>query len=326
MPLAISIVTPSFNQAKFLEQTIDSVLSQGYPDLQYIIVDGGSSDNSVDVIRKYEKHLAYWVSEKDHGQSHAINKGYRKASGEIFNWLNSDDYLEPGALNLIGQAFEDKSVNVLCGRGNIIQGEKIINASPGTDVYAGNFCKTLGRARIDQPETWFRKTVLDTLMPLSEQLHYVMDKELWIRYLLSYGLNGIMRSESKLINFRLHSNSKTSTQSLRFVGETDLLYQQLAELYKLNAERDFIKENFSPAFKPVRLSLGNAVLDIQKALHYFLLYKADHFYYTSEITLARKILPFINPEFFESDDRKLLRKLKFRSNSLVYSLIRNFRA
>jgi glycosyltransferase involved in cell wall biosynthesis len=87
----ITIVTPSFNQGEFLEETIQSVLNQGYPNLEYIIIDGGSTDKSVDIISKYSKELSYWVSEKDNGQSEAINKGFRKATGEIVTWLNSDD-------------------------------------------------------------------------------------------------------------------------------------------------------------------------------------------------------------------------------------------
>src|SRR5690554_4018590 len=119
--IPISIVTPSFNQGHYLEETIDSVLSQNYPNLEYVVIDGGSTDGSVDIIKKYEKHLKYWVSEGDRGQSHAINKGLARCTGEVFNWLNSDDYLEPGALQTIGEAFENPNTTAFIGRSNIVE-------------------------------------------------------------------------------------------------------------------------------------------------------------------------------------------------------------
>src|SRR5215468_4067920 len=98
----ITVVTPSHNQGQYLEETIISVIGQGYPNLEYIIMDGGSTDNSVEIIKQYEPWLAYWVSETDHGQSHAINKGFLRSSGQIFNWLNTDDQLSLGTLEVIG--------------------------------------------------------------------------------------------------------------------------------------------------------------------------------------------------------------------------------
>ena len=106
MPPKITIVTPSFNQGQFIEETIRSVLDQNYPNLEYLIIDGGSTDQTIEVIRKYERQLSYWVSEKDRGQVHAINKGLARATGEIFGFLNSDDLYVPGTFEVVGEYFE----------------------------------------------------------------------------------------------------------------------------------------------------------------------------------------------------------------------------
>jgi glycosyltransferase involved in cell wall biosynthesis len=117
----ITIITPSYNQAEFISQTIDSVLSQNYSNLEYIIIDGGSTDGSVDIIKRHQKYLSYWTSEKDDGQSHAINKGLKIATGEIVNWLNSDDYLEPHALNVVADAFSNNTINAVAAIGNVVR-------------------------------------------------------------------------------------------------------------------------------------------------------------------------------------------------------------
>src|SRR3954451_4058140 len=112
---SISIVTPSFNQAPFLAETIESVLGQNYPNLEYVIIDGGSKDGSVDIIRRYEKHLAYWVSEKDKGAADAISKGFARATGDILAYLNSDDVYLPGSLQTVAGVMRDRAVGVAFG-------------------------------------------------------------------------------------------------------------------------------------------------------------------------------------------------------------------
>src|SRR5690606_33324855 len=115
----ISIVMPSFNQGHLIEESIDSVLSQGYDHLEFIVIDGGSSDKTIEVIKKYESHLAYWVSEKDSGKSNAINKGLSRCTGEIFNWLNSDDLLATDALKMVSETYLKDPVKTHCIAGNI---------------------------------------------------------------------------------------------------------------------------------------------------------------------------------------------------------------
>src|SRR5690554_6795554 len=229
-----SIITPSFNQGNFIEETIDSILSQGYPDLEYIIVDGGSTDNSLEVIKKYEKHLHYWVSEPDRGQSHAINRGLKQASGDIVNWINSDDCLAPGALQTIADAFSNPDTNVFIGRSNIVENGKIVRQSKGTDVYKDNLAKTIGLARIDQPEHWWRKSVIDKIGPLNENLHYTMDRDWWIKYLLCFGVDGIVKDNAILSNFRLHGDSKTVSQNDGFNTERNIYFASLAHHYAID--------------------------------------------------------------------------------------------
>lgn len=178
----ITIVTPSYNQEEFLERTILSVINQGYPNLEYIIIDGGSTDNSVDIIKKYEAHLTYWVSEADDGQSHAINKGFDRATGVLLNWLNSDDVLYSGALSLIAHYYtQDPHKHVLYGDRIIVnRTDDIVGINE-----AAKFKKWESKyyLKIPQETTFFTKEIYDKVGGLNNDLHYTMDADLWCRFL-----------------------------------------------------------------------------------------------------------------------------------------------
>lgn len=307
----ISIITPSFNQGQFLEQTIDSVLSQNYSNLEYIIIDGGSTDNSTEIIKKHEKHLHYWVSEKDNGQSHAINKGFQKASGEIINWLNSDDYFAPNALNIVANHFENEDILVVGGRSNIWKHEKIITQSKGTDIYS-TVEKTIGWARIDQPETFFRKSAIDKMGFLNPNLHYVMDREWWIRFLLIFGTDRVKKIDDVLVNFRIHDNSKTNSSPLFFAQETINVFYTLSNQYKLE-EAYIFRDHFNASIIDGCNFPSNAQdMLVRKAIHYFLFLQAGINYAQNDYSAAKQYLPFIDTHYLSAADVSELDKIKQR--------------
>lgn len=321
--LKISIITPSYNQGKYLEQTITSVLSQNYPALEYIIIDGGSTDNSVDIIRKYEKHLAYWVSEKDNGQSEAINKGVSRATGDIINWLNSDDYYEPGALLKVAEAFQEPVVNVVCGRGRLFRNpNETAYYSNGTDIYSGNLAKTIGWARIDQPETFFRATVIKKIGLLDTRLHYLMDRDWWIKYLFLFSLEGVTKIPDVLVNFRLHDASKTVSQRLQFQIEHDSFYYSLASRYNLTEYMDIIKKvcKVDETFK-IQLAGDYNTSLVKEVVNYFLLLRANEFYAEDNKAKTQILLSQIDYSLLAPADKKLWQRLYFRNTYIPRFLI-----
>lgn len=202
----ITIVTPSYNQAKFLERTLLSVLNQGYPNLEFIVIDGGSTDGSVDIIRKYEKYLSYWESEPDRGQSHAINKGFAMATGDYVGWQNSDDLYFPGALLKLGRAAARR-------RPPIVNGHLLI-ADADNRVFRQIFYTPVDRrkltvikASIPNQVALFRRDLLLRHGLLKEEMRYCMDLELWSR-LLHDGPNMIV--PSALGVYTSHDETKTA--------------------------------------------------------------------------------------------------------------------
>jgi glycosyltransferase involved in cell wall biosynthesis len=207
MPLKISVVTPSFNHARFLERTVLSVLGQPYPDLEYLVVDGGSQDGSVEIIRKYADRLAYWVSEKDQGQTDAINKGFARASGDIFAWLNSDDTYMPGILPQVAEFFEKnpQAAAVYANANFIDEDDRMIRRFPAAQTDRGKLLR--GYVHIPQQACFFRADLWRKVGPLDPSYFFAMDYDLWVR--LSREGELIYLPDRTWANFRLHPDAKT---------------------------------------------------------------------------------------------------------------------
>lgn len=229
--LRISIVTPSFNQGQYLEKTISSIFNQNYPNLEYIIIDGGSTDDSVKIIKKYEKHLKYWISEPDNGQAHAINKGLKITTGEIFNWLNSDDYLEPGALRHIGKTFSENSkLDVLCGYTHCFYEESGQTSHTYRMGLRKTATDTILNVEMNQPGTFYKTSVVKELGGINETLRYVFDNELWMRYLSRYGFKNVVLIDDLLAHFRLHGSSKSIGEGyVKFHEERNAIIEHIAK-------------------------------------------------------------------------------------------------
>ncbi len=204
--MLVSIVTPSYNQSRYLEETIRSVLSQDHPHIEYLIVDGGSSDGSVDLIKKYADRLAWWVSEKDKGQTDAINKGFDRAKGQIFAWINSDDTYEPGAVAAAVTYLQDHpEVGMVYGDCNFINesGEVIgkFNAAQ-TDYHL----LRRGYVHIPQQTMFFRADLWREVGPLDPSFYFAMDYDLWTRIARRTQIKYVPQTWA---NFRLHMSGKT---------------------------------------------------------------------------------------------------------------------
>lgn len=214
----ITVVTPSYNQGSYVEETIRSVLLQGYPNLEYLVIDGGSTDESAAIIERYGPWLSYWVSEQDRGQSDAINKGFARATGEVMNWLNSDDLLLPGALHAIGAAARANPGAAIAGDvirfGDGVKGEQRLRQRGLTYEHMVKYWTRA--AFYQQPGLYFPRAAYEAAGGIDESLWNSMDYDLFCRLLRH---TPVVYLDQPLIHFRYHAASKTITMGDFFLRE-----------------------------------------------------------------------------------------------------------
>jgi glycosyltransferase involved in cell wall biosynthesis len=210
--MLVSIITPSYNQAQYLEATMRSVLDQDYEHIEYIVVDGGSTDGSVEIIKKYADRLAWWVSENDQGQTSALNKGFARASGDILAWLNSDDTYEPGAISeAVRYLKTHPETGLLYGNANFINAKgEVIGKFPSRQTDYRRLRQ--GYVHVSQQASFFRADLWRQVGPLDPSFYFAMDYDLWVRLA---ALAPVVYLPRLWANFRLHGDAKTIASDAR---------------------------------------------------------------------------------------------------------------
>jgi glycosyltransferase involved in cell wall biosynthesis len=253
----VSIVTPSFNQAQYLKQAVESVLSQNYPNIEYIVMDGGSRDGSVEVLQKYSDRIDYWTSEPDYGQADAINRGFEKADGEIIAWLNSDDVYLPGTVQQAVEAFEaNPEVGMVYGDG-IMVGSKL-------EIYDYHryaqlsVVDLLAFEVILQPATFLRKEALLEVGMLDAGYNLILDHELWIRIACRYP---ILHIPAFWALERTHEQAKTIAQAENFVAEAERMIREAEESEHLSS---IVAENRRRIYAGLGVFTARRLIDAKK--------------------------------------------------------------
>ena len=278
----ISIVTPSFNNAKYIGMTINSIIDQDYPNLEYIVIDGGSDDGTQDIIEKYDDKISFCQSSPDKGQSDAINKGFKKSTGDIITFCNSDDIYLPGTFNFIAERWKYwKNFGAIIGSFQYMNEKSQIFDKPRKPEILQNGPTDLslgppGNYRLHQVSTFFSSNALDKVgRYVREDLHYVLDRELLFRVLREFPIYLVDRSFAA---FRVHPKSKSTEKIIPFYKEFHNLYMSMLNG---NEEEDLLRKNMAKYY----LFRGN----VKKA-------KSENKFYFKILLFIKSI--FILPERF----------------------------
>jgi glycosyltransferase involved in cell wall biosynthesis len=310
----ISIVTPSFNQGKYIEKTIRSVLLQNYPDLEYIIVDGESTDESVEIIKKYSKWLKHWTSEKDNGQTDAINKGLDQCSGVIFNWLNSDDYYYDDCFRLLAENFEPGNTKMLAGDYRIFyddgtEEDKIIDFKLQPSLE-----ETIAIVLINQPSCFFSLDSIRELGKLNVRLQYVMDQDIWKRFLFANGQDKVKYVKELFTHFRIHNESKT--YQFEFEKEYNMIFAAIARkcgmvrqaelIEELHCITDFGGYDFEMEFDGIKSEIARG------AVSNWIYQIARSSYTKGDLQLLGKSLSVLNVNYLNDYQKHYVKKLRIK--------------
>ncbi|MBV8802994.1 MAG: glycosyltransferase [Gammaproteobacteria bacterium] len=264
----ISIITPSFNQARYIERTIQSVLSQNIHDLEYFVIDGGSQDETVTILKRYANHLTF-VSEKDNGQADAVNKGLKRATGDIIGWLNSDDIYYPDTIQKIKQYFENNpDIDVVYGDAyHIDHNDKIINRYP-TETW--NISRLTKTCFISQPTVFWRRSVLEKWGYLNDALEYCLDYEYWLRLARQGARFGYIKEI--LAGSRLYPETKTCSSPLKAQREAiQMLKNQMGYVsheWLITYAITLIKNNTSLRYPKLRFMFLTWGLALRQAFYW----------------------------------------------------------
>lgn len=324
----ISIITPSYNQGKYLEANILSVLEQNNIDLEHIVIDGGSSDESTSVLEKYSDQLTYWVSEKDNGQTDAINKGIAKSSGNIITWINSDDLLTPGSLEKVLNYFNNNPDIAL------IHGKTILFKEDGfKKESAGNYLSGLPHAYLSgmsfpQPSSFFTRKALETVSLPDIKLQYGMDYDLFLRMALQFDFLQVPDIFSKYL---LHDASKSMTSQVKFADEWGGIFSKLLRSFDFTTELIELMKQFDLYIDAQDQYLVTKSFDqgyIEKAFLYHLAFQLTFRYEVLDFKKCKPICKYLvnsHPRFVDDNGlRSICNRVKL--GKTIVGTLRKFKS